>query len=703
MRGTKKLIGLVLLFLLVLNFPLPATQAIATAPTPIQHVVVIMQENHTFDNFFGHFPRAHGLSDTVALPLKKGGKPVVRPFHLDTPSLPRDICHNDSCGYAAYDNGANDGFVYATGTNLTMGYYDSRDVPYYWNYASRFALLDNYFSSVMGPSLPNHLYLIAGTSGGLTTNTLGTFKFKPIVDEVDAKQLSWRYYAGGNNVANGWNPLPNFASMDSSRLKNILPTEQFFVDLNRNFLANVTWLMPPTQKLSEHPPYDPSIGEHWVVTAINQVMQSRYWSSTAIFLTWDDFGGWYDHVPPPQVDEVGYGFRVPLIVISPYARHHFIDHTQADHASVLKFIETNYGLAPLASRDSRAADLLEAFDFAQRPRHTLLLPGRFIPDHYPPERAAVSSSIVTVTLTPSGASADATPAARVLLSGFKLEPTTTYFVTVSRWKDVAGEPVLGAFVTNSTGRIPAGTSFLLPENLPALEPATGTNYYVHLSTAYGYFGTSSQAHSRLTVRPIARLEPYTVFPGSVVTVEAEGLIPNQRYSAILVSETAFPPLAVLGNFGADKNGAGGADFAVPVTTPSGVYSLSLESGYLAPLAITPALTVRERSSAPVYNTVAFMDTNVNMTDETAPRVNLALVNTLPTAVGGTLYCVLYNSARQVAGISSAQFVLPNASKVVSDVPVTGLPSGVYTAELFVLSSSGVVLAETYSIPLGVSD
>src|SRR5437016_7970164 len=92
-----------------------------------------MQENHTFDNFFGHFPRANGVGSTVALPLKKGGKPVVRPFHLDDPSLPRDICHADSCGYAAYDNGANDGFVYATGTNLTMGYYDSRDIPYYWD------------------------------------------------------------------------------------------------------------------------------------------------------------------------------------------------------------------------------------------------------------------------------------------------------------------------------------------------------------------------------------------------------------------------------------------------------------------------------------------------------------------------------------------------------------------------------------------
>jgi len=166
---------------------------------------------------------------------------------------------------------------------------------------------------------------------------------------------------------------------------------------------------------------------------------------------------------------------------------------------------------------------------------------------------------------------------------------------------------------------------------------------------------------------------------------------------------AFPPLAVLGNFGADRNGVGGAEFVVPVTTPSGVYSLSLESGFLAPLATTPTLTVRERSSAPVYDAVALTDANVNMTDERAPRVNLAFVNTLPTAVGGTLYCVLYNSAEQVVGISSAQLVLPNASEVVSDVAVSGVPSGVYTAEMFVLSSSGVVLTETYSISFGVSD
>ena len=688
--------------MLGLNFPLPAAHA--ASPSPIQHVVVMMQENHTFDNLFGHFPRVNGLSNTTTLPLKKGGDPVVRPFHLDNPSLPRDLCHADSCGYAAYDNGANDGFVYATGTNLTMGYYDSRDIPYYWDYASRYVLLDNYFTSVMGPSLPNHLYLIAGTSGGITTNTLTAYSFKPIVDEIDAKQLSWRYYAGGNNLANGWNPLPNFASVmrNSSRLRNILPNEQFFVDLNRNFLANVTWLMPPTQKLSEHPPYDPSIGEHWVVTTINQIMQSKYWSSTAIFLTWDDFGGWYDHVPPPQVDAFGYGFRVPLIVISPYARHHMIDHTQADHTSILKFIETNYGLAPLATRDASAADLLEAFDFSQRPRHPLLLPGRFIPDHYPLVRSAPLNSILTLTLTPAGGSADATPGARVFISGFKLQPTTTYVVTVSKSKVASGDMVLGTLVTNSTGSIPSGSSFLLPDNLPALDLAVGSTYYVHLSTAYGFFGTTSQAHSQLTVKPMARLEPDTVFPGSIVTLEAEGLFPGQSYSAILVSSTAFPPLAFLGSFIVDKNGVGGADFAVPSAIPSGTYSLSLESGFLSPLAESPTVTVKERPSAPAFDTVFLTDTNVNMTDEGAPRVNLAFVNNLPTAVGGTLYCVLYNGARQVVGTSIANLLIPKNSEIVSAVPVSGLPSGAYTAEMFVLSSSGVVLTQTYAVPLDVT-
>src|SRR5207245_3623937 len=132
-------------------------------------------------------------------------------------------------------------------------------------------------------------------------------------------------------------------------------------------------------------PNDIMKGEHVVVALVNNIMQSSYWDSTAIFITWDDWGGWYDHVPPPQVDKFGYGFRVPLLVISPYAKQGFIDHTLSEHTSILKFIETLFSLSPLTERDAKANDLTEAFDFSQPPRDPLILPGKYIQDHYPLE------------------------------------------------------------------------------------------------------------------------------------------------------------------------------------------------------------------------------------------------------------------------------------------------------------------------------
>jgi phospholipase C len=130
-------------------------------------------------------------------------------------------------------------------------------------------------------------------------------------------------------------------------------------------------------------------------------MQSPYWNSTAILLTWDDYGGWYDHVPPPQVDAYGYGFRVPCLIISPYARQGFIDHTVADHTSMLKFIESVYGLPPLAQRESAASNLFEAFDFSQSPRPPLVLPGAFVPDHYPLTSVSGTASSTTTPSPPA--------------------------------------------------------------------------------------------------------------------------------------------------------------------------------------------------------------------------------------------------------------------------------------------------------------
>jgi phospholipase C len=311
----------------------------------------------------------------------------VSPFHLSSQRI-RAFSNTAITARRAYNNGTMDGFVIATGTNLTMGYYNSSDIPYYWDYASQFVLMDNFFTSAMGPSLPNHLYLIAGQSGNLTGNAQNiTLNFPVIMDELDSSGVSWKYYTDGAanfDKPGDWNPLAALVSFqnNSSRLQNLAPNSAFASDVQNGTLANVTWVIPQVNE-SEEPPLNNTAGEHYVVSTINTIMQSKYWNSTAIFVTWDDWGGWYDHVAPPQVDSLGLGFRVPCLIISPYANEAFVDHTQADFTPILKFIETVYSLPPLTDRDAAASNMLEAFNFSQPPRTPLVLPGPYVADHYP--------------------------------------------------------------------------------------------------------------------------------------------------------------------------------------------------------------------------------------------------------------------------------------------------------------------------------
>jgi phospholipase C len=345
----------------------------------------MLQENHAFDNYFGTYPGANGLNATVALPVKNGSSVTASPFHYSS-LHPPSLDNSQAAAREAYDNGTMDGFVRAENTTETMGYYDGRDIPYYWDYASQFVLMDNFFSSVMGPSTPNHLYLIAGQSGNLTRDVQ---KIKPsfpvIMDELNSRGITWKYYSGGAKGLRSFNAiLPDFASLqtNASWLNNLAPSNAFTSDIRNGTLANVTWVTPmPSQ--DEEPPHNITVGEHYVVSTINTIMQSKYWNSTAIFVTWDDWGGWYDHVAPPQVDSLGLGFRVPCLVISPYAKQGYVDHTQGDFTSILKFIETTYSLPPLTGRDAAASNMLEAFDFSQAPRAPLVLPGPYVADHYP--------------------------------------------------------------------------------------------------------------------------------------------------------------------------------------------------------------------------------------------------------------------------------------------------------------------------------
>lgn len=386
----------------------------STPPPPqvgisqIQHIVFIVKENRTFDNYFGTFPNANGatsgtLSTGQVIPL--GHTPDV---------MPNDIAHNWTAVHMAVDGGKMDKFdliqgggTLVNGTPLAYTQLQQSDIPNYWAYAQTFVLSDNTFSSLEGPSFPNHLYTVAAQSGGainLPNNTVGDwgcdapanatvqildpdgtqhvqfpcFDFQTVADSLQSKGISWKYYAPGQGQSGYiWSTLDEirhirFGSMWNT---NVVSDTQFITDAQNGNLPAVSWLVTSIA-LSDHPPNSACQGENWTVQQVNAIMQGPDWKSTAIFLTWDDFGGFYDHVPPPTVDNYGFGPRVPMIIISPFAKTEFVSHTQYEFSSVLKFIETRFGITALTGRDAVANDMTDSFDFTQPPRPPLILQTR---------------------------------------------------------------------------------------------------------------------------------------------------------------------------------------------------------------------------------------------------------------------------------------------------------------------------------------
>ncbi len=347
------LLPLVLLLLMPAVQPSLAATADASATNPIQHVVVIFQENHTFDNYFGTFPGANGIQNDPS---------TVHPFHITGPIV--DLCHSTVCARADYDDGKMDGFLQAEGSNETFGYYDQSDIPYYWSLAQNYTLFDNYFTSEMGPSLPNHLYLVAGQDDGVADSITGQatdLNINSIANGLEAAHDSWAYYSPytvGNENALG---LVSSVIDNATMMQNLKLTPRFLTDLKNGSMPSVSYITADDGD-NEHPPYYPATGEAWVRGIISAIQASPYWGSTVILLTWDDFGGWYDHVAPPQVDKYGDGFRVPLLMISPFAKQGYIDHTLSDHTSIMKFIERVFDLPPVTQRDAMASDLMEALN-----------------------------------------------------------------------------------------------------------------------------------------------------------------------------------------------------------------------------------------------------------------------------------------------------------------------------------------------------
>jgi phospholipase C len=375
----------------------PAAATARDVPTtPIRHLVVLMQENHSFDNYFGTYPGADGLPAGTCVPksFEDAALSCVRPTHVGGRGV-QGLGSDPSLFAKQFHGGKMDGFVaaYRVGRGLgsvpkPLGYYDARDLPYAWNLARQYVLFDRFFSSARGGSVWNHLFAVSATPGNPSADERpqgGYPDTTTIFDRLQAAGIPWRFYVKDFDPTNTIdNPsertsqllqvpllaMPRFVR--SPRLAaGIVDMQQFYHDAQTGRLPAVSYIAPG--HLSEHPPEKLIAGQTFLRTIVTELMRSPQWKSTAFVLTYDSWGGWYDHVAPPTVDRYGYGFRVPALLVSPYAKHGAIDHTTLDFTSILRFIEVNWRLASLAQRDANALSIASAFDFSAAPRAAQLV------------------------------------------------------------------------------------------------------------------------------------------------------------------------------------------------------------------------------------------------------------------------------------------------------------------------------------------
>jgi phospholipase C len=375
-------------------FPAPAVGAVTT--TPIKHFITLMQENHSFDNYFGTYPGANGLPPGLCMPRDPGdpSRGCVKPFHLGNRPV-YDLSHSAETHREQFRNGRMDGFIKSLEDKSpepesTMAYYDGRDLPFYWSIADNYVLYDRFFTSAAGGSVWNHMYWAGATPGNPSSDSVppeGFGNIPLIFDRLEEKNISWKFYVqnydpritfrtpgvGDRGSQIVWVPPLDFARYidDPDLFAKIVDLDEYYKDLEEGTLPAVSFIAP--SGASEHPPGSIQAGERFVKGVINALMQSSHWKSSAFMWTYDDWGGWYDHVPPPRVDAYGYGFRAPALLVSPYARRGHIDSTTLDFTSMLKFIEDNWGLEPLSTRDARANSIASGFDFTQEPRSAQLL------------------------------------------------------------------------------------------------------------------------------------------------------------------------------------------------------------------------------------------------------------------------------------------------------------------------------------------
>jgi phospholipase C len=435
---------------------IPIRARVPAGMEKIDHIIVIMQENRSFDHYFGTFPGADGLPmkdgrPTVCLPDSRA-EHCATPFH-DPEDVNQGGPHSPAAMNRDINGGRMDGFVrqqrHQQGRQVgvgaavdrpdVMGYHDAREIPNYWAYAKNFVLQDRMFAANRSASEGAHLSLVSGWSARCTRPADPWSCYSTVTPEAPSgaeagddldpffapprepdfawtdltwllhkQSVSWAFYvfdgtepgckgsAADCRTSELWNVLPYFDTVKQNRqLANIQPMRNFYKAARAGRLPPISWVMP-RMPVSEHPPQRVSAGQRYVTGLVNAVMRGPDWSSSVIFLLWDDWGGFYDHVRPPTVDENGYGLRVPAIVISPYAKRGYVDHQTLTTDAYLKFTEDRFlaGARIDPATDGRPdlrptvreevpglGDLANDFDFSRPPRPPLILPVNPRPGH----------------------------------------------------------------------------------------------------------------------------------------------------------------------------------------------------------------------------------------------------------------------------------------------------------------------------------
>ncbi len=369
------------------SLPDPRLPAGTDTVPQIEHIVVVMQENHSFDNYFGTLGRGDGFTlDRHGRPINSNPDPMggyVRAFHETDTCQPGGVSQSWNASHVQFDGGRNDGFVRSDSGVWAMAYFDDREIPFYHSLGKTFPLCDRYFCSVLAQTYPNRRFLMAGTAFGLISTDTSSITEDPpngtIFDRLNGHGISWKSYASDIST------LFIIASVPKNNPTNITTINRFFADAAAGTLPSVSFVDSNIVTGDEEGPEDIQLGEAFVSSVVQAVMNGPAWPRTMLIWTYDEHGGYYDHVPPPPAippdailpritvppDQPGsydrYGFRVPTVVVSPHGRRDFVSHNVYDHTSILKTIERKWNLPAMTYRDANAEDLFDCLDLKGRP------------------------------------------------------------------------------------------------------------------------------------------------------------------------------------------------------------------------------------------------------------------------------------------------------------------------------------------------